>query len=253
MKKLILLILLLPTIVFAGNVQRYYPLAFLNRASGSTEDVCSTSGLLTSWHMENADLDNEDGCSVVGDSVWTLMYGAEVTSDDKSDGTYSLSDPTDGYACQLDPTQNTTTGEFKVEFDTYIGTYVANSEFFKMYTAGSDFLIIRMYNGDSPNIDLQTISSNETGTWYFSCDTNLSSSTWYRITYQFDPSATYKQQLTIQALDDSSPRQLTGSPSVYTDTTQNLGVFDNVVDTVYMNGNTGMYLDRFYYYTESGL
>jgi hypothetical protein len=180
---------------------------------GGNGDICDSGALITSWHMEDVDLANEDGCSVIGDSVWAANNSVELTSGDKSEGTYSAYGNAGAEYYFLNPTQNQALSEGTIWIDVRMG---GNTEFhawlYMFDSGGEDHIIIRVFL-DGSKIDItgkyrngasQTVIAN-TNIYY-------TDNKWWRLKYQYKVGAAGgDHQISAWELDNSSPRQTTGS------------------------------------------
>lgn len=250
MKKLIILILFLfPCLIFADT----NPYILGSGVVGSdTEDSC-TGGLELTWHMEDVNLANETGCSAIGDSIWAPISSVSLTSGDKSDFSQSLTNAGTGDYYVLNPTTSPSADEGKIVFDFIIDTYVVDTSFMSVGNSDGNLIYVQMRVADTPNIDFRLYNRGIT----ILLDANASEGTWYRMTYQWDISkSNADQKITIQPLDSSNPRELTGAA-----TTQgpenDVTAFVNPIDEIKLGNRLAaagiLHIDNFKYHSESGL
>jgi len=222
--RIILFILLFSISVNAGELDKidfkqkplYALITGFSYSSVSTEDSC-TGTLVATWHMEDLDLANEDGCSILGDTTWTSTNGP-IVSTDKSEGTYS------GYATKssgsgyhgLSTTQNFPLSEGTIWLDFKIPTLSStNIDMLLVYYDASNEIAIAI-QGASPNTDIIGYYKGGGNEFGVDSDSNIdvTAGKWWRMKYQWKIAASSAdQQIDIWELDSSTPREITGSPS----------------------------------------
>ena len=216
-----------------------------------------TAGLLLAWHMENEDLSSEDGCSILGDTVFAANASASISALDKSDGSNSVLFSGGGNNYQLDISQNFSINEGRIIVDFKPITYVSDGRWLNFTLNGDNIIFFKMVGG-SGTIDLQVIyeGNNVQATVTANTNINEADAKWWRVDYQYNTAASAADhKLTVTELDASSPRVTTGSPIAQ-------GPEDDITamtgDAIVLNVGataqaTAGNLDRLYYYNVSGL
>jgi hypothetical protein len=251
MKKIVLLVfIVLLSFAFVSDA------IIIMRTRGNGEDSCSTSGQVLSWHMEDLDLANEDGCSVVGDSVWTDRgANIELSSTTVSDGTYSAHNAGAYLSMRLEPTQNMPDANGTIWFDLYIDVWDDYKRTAQFEGDANDFIRFD-YEGTSGASDIRVEHSrNGTNQWLM-CNSNLSNTQWYRLKYEWNINAGGSDhQITIWELDSSVPRETTGSPTVCGPEDDLVGSFGSALDLIDIVGyeNAQVYQDILKVYDTDGL
>jgi hypothetical protein len=224
--------------------------------SAGGEDSCSTSGLVISWHMENLDLANEDGCSVVGDSVWTDRgANIELSSTTVSDGTYSAHNAGAYLSMRLEPTQNMPDANGTIWFDLYIDVWDDYKKIAQFEGDTNDYIRFD-YEGTSGVSDIRVAHSRNGTIQWLMCNSNLSNTQWYRLKYEWDINAGGSDhQITIWELDNSTPRVTTGSPTTCGPEDNLVGSFGSPIDLIDIVGyeNAQVYQDVLRVYDTDGL
>jgi len=275
MKKYILLMIGLISLMFANNIYandytqinfkepKNIPLLavqmihFAGVSTGIPTDSC-TGSLVLAWHMEDLNLANESGCSALGDSLWAAG-NASLVSTDKSDGTYA------GYATtgvdrqELDPTSFPST-EGTVWFDVRFGTnWTADQILLGLsYSGGNNWMYVYKA-GSAGNIDI-TVGGYWQSNWHSitaNTDIDYSDNKWWRIKLQWkDAASNADLQIDVWELDDSTPRETTGSP-ITAGPSQQLEGFGFDIDFIRIgnvDSNTDTtWWDRLYIYNTSDL
>lgn len=221
-------------------------------------DSC-TSGLELTWHMVNADLSLENGCSNVGDSVWT-QNSATLSSGTSTDG--------DGYrmvvtgASQyyiLNPTQNNSTNDITIQFDIHLTAFSASEILFEATDGSDDYFTIDMV-GDASNVDFRGYWYSQTGTDApVRVDSNLvaADGKYYRITYEVAIGQANDQRISVQEIydddaNDSTPMVTTGSPITQTDS-DSLTAMTDTPNVWYLGnysaGTSAIEIDNFKWYS----
>jgi hypothetical protein len=190
--------------------------------SGVACDLC-TGGLVFSWHMEDLNVTNGDpcGCSLLGDLVGSANGDASLTSDDKSDGSKCVYvPPTDAYyEFDMDSNFPYTEGTLWLDIRFILGAYIgSNFRFLSIRNVGSlrDGFFLR-FVGYGSNVGIRADFVGNSNIQYlttpYSIDDSLDK--WWRIKYQWKPSATGAgHRLDVWELDSSDPREVTGSAIV---------------------------------------
>jgi len=186
MKKLILLILLLPSLCFGGSIQDAHKAVIARMNTAVVCDDCSGT-LKFSWHMEDNDstpdvtIGNPCGCSN-NDTIGAISDAPVFSTTQKSDGTYSLhiNALDENYLFSVTTDDIVEVDNLKITFDIYVVSYPSAGKYHHIIFAGDDvnnYLQIQLegtntvlgvyYNGqttvDRINVNL------DTGSWV-SCE-----------------------------------------------------------------------------------
>jgi len=177
---------------------------------GEEELTCGTSGLIFYWPAESTDVTSGTpaGCSSIGDTTASSESGVSISSTDKSDGSNSVSFPTNYDRYTFTISQNFNEDEGTIWCDVRITDVVTGGNFLKAEYASGDRVRLFTYGSSGAagfygeykgNGNTQTCypgaSYDETGTYK-----------WVRIKYQWKVGTGHKIETWL--LDNSSPREV---------------------------------------------
>jgi len=186
MKKLILLLLLIPSLLYAQDWQeaRMSIGVIGGGVPAATGGDSCTGTLLFSWHGENADvtLGTPAGCAA-GDTTGTANSSATISNSQFWDGSNSVSCPSmsDYYSFDYTSNFNETEGTlvFRIRVVTWYGT-----TFFDVTYDANNYLRLALLGTDE-----MRLSHKDTATGVIVADTtdaNIALNTWYTVTAKWN-------------------------------------------------------------------
>ena len=201
-------------LLLVGNLNAGHFIQKLTPAGG--EDACATNDLLLSWYMEDIDLANENGCSVLGDTTWSAVSAVSLSTADKSEGSKAvLADSVDGFDYYaLIPSQNQRTAEGTIWFDFHFDTYADETRFF-LYQKDSENMIRCRSSGISTNWNVLCRYEGNNIAYTVAAMTGFDAADndWYRGKYQWKVNESAgDHKIEVWTLDSSTPREVASGP-----------------------------------------
>lgn len=206
MKKLIILLILLPSLCFAGALQekQRQVIAKKNSASASTDSCTGT--LLFSWHMENTDVTLggvaggvNNGCSV-GDTTATLT-SATISTTQKNDGSKSLSCGARNYFAAFDISSEDIIKHAAGTIDiwVYVDTFASGSPIVYAYIDASNVIKLHTITSGTNQFRLTHKAGGTERAATTAVSGGLTEDTWYHIIAKWDETVHTADYLNICA------------------------------------------------------
>jgi len=257
--RLLIGILLIASPSWAGFGMQMVSGGFVQSSAG---DTCASDGLLLSWHAEDIDLANEDGCAVTGDTTFAVGGGSPtLSSDESSDGSTAVKATRNNYYT-ADISQNAALGRGTLWIDfRATGVDSGNMPIRLQEGATNNNRIGITFIGTDGAVDVRSANKSGGTAWAtVAADTNITIANgyWYRVKYQYNTAAaTTKQRIDVWQLDTGTPRQTTGSAISGTSTAaiSDLGALSTIAVGYFEGVATGQYIytDRVLWYATSDI